>query len=309
MDGIPLPPGIPGLGGSTDPLEAVLGPFPCTRLRNLPYDVTLEDILVLFQGLIVIDVILAGGGEAFVIFANPMDFQMALQRNRQTLNRRFIEISVSSRAEYYEAVATIHEQERGPKLTTGLGFRSDEAFRRNDVREEKRSTGEHSALAALWGQPTTSPPSMQSLSPQPGFSDSLLLHATSGMSLGGRSLGSATASGQSRVLHASVQKRAGGGIQIGDHTGFLRMRGLPFSATKDDIYKFFNGYNPVQESIVLTYRNDGRATGEAYIGFGSPEDSKRAMELHRRTLGSRYIELFISNKDEQGRALARFGNR
>lgn len=80
MDGIPLPPGIPGLGGSTDPLEAVLGPFPCSRLRNLPYDVTLEDILVLFQGLIVIDVILAGGGEAFVLFANPMDFQMALQR-------------------------------------------------------------------------------------------------------------------------------------------------------------------------------------------------------------------------------------
>ena len=41
----------------------------------------------------------------------------------------------------------------------------------------------------------------------------------------------------------------------------------------------------------------------------TPDDSKRAMELHRRTMGSRYIELFISNKDEHGRALARFGNR
>ena len=82
MEGVPLPlpPGIPGLGGSTDPLEAVLGPFPCTRLRNLPYDASLEDILLLFQGLVVIDVILVGNGEAFVIFANPMDFQMALQR-------------------------------------------------------------------------------------------------------------------------------------------------------------------------------------------------------------------------------------
>lgn len=80
MEGVPLPPGIPGLGGSTDPLEAVLGPFPCVRLQNLPYDVTLEDILLLFQGLVVIDVILVGHGEAFVIFANPMDFQMGLQR-------------------------------------------------------------------------------------------------------------------------------------------------------------------------------------------------------------------------------------
>ena len=39
MEGVPLPPGIPGLGGSTDPLEAVLGPFPCARLRNLPFDI------------------------------------------------------------------------------------------------------------------------------------------------------------------------------------------------------------------------------------------------------------------------------
>lgn len=80
MEGVPLPPGIPGLGGSTDPLEAVLGPFPCARLRNLDYDASIEDILALFQGLVVIDALLVGQGEAFVIFANPMDFQMALQR-------------------------------------------------------------------------------------------------------------------------------------------------------------------------------------------------------------------------------------
>lgn len=110
-------------------------------------------------------------------------------------------------------------------------------------------------------------------------------------------------------LHAPLQKRTGGGIQVGEHTGFLRMRGLPFSAAKEDIFHFFEGYNPIQESIVLTYRNDGRATGEAYVGFATPDDSRRAMDLHRRSMGSRYIELFISNKDEQGRALARFGNR
>ena len=81
MEGVPLPPGIAGLAGSSsDPLEAVLGPFPCARLRNLPFDAALEDILLLFQGLVAIDILLVGQGEAFVIFANPMDFQMALQR-------------------------------------------------------------------------------------------------------------------------------------------------------------------------------------------------------------------------------------
>jgi RNA recognition motif. (a.k.a. RRM, RBD, or RNP domain) len=206
----------------------------------------------------------------------------------------------------------VYEQERGPKLTTGLGFRDEDILRHShsDAREEKRSTREHSAFASLWGRSSSSPPSIHSLSPQPGFSDSIMLHATSSLPLLGRGLGNTGVVGHGRgILHSHSHKRAGGGIQIGDHTGYLRMRGLPFSATKDDIFNFFNGYNPVQESIVLTYRNDGRATGEAYIGFESPDDSKRAMELHRRSLGSRYIELFISNKDEQSRALSRFGNR
>merc|ERR1719491_114038 len=92
-----------------------------------------------------------------------------------------------------------------------------------------------------------------------------------------------------------MKRSNGGGIQVGDHTGFLRMRGLPFSSTKDDIAKFFGKYNPIIDSIVLTYRNDGRATGEAYVAFETPDYSKEAMELHRKSMGSRYIELFISN--------------
>lgn len=128
------------------------------------------------------------------------------------------------------------------------------------------------------------------------------------------SLASATSGSRGREGPGSGQaaaqyKRTGGGIQVGEHTGYLRMRGLPFSSSKEDIASFFQEYNPILESIVLTYRSDGRATGEAYVGFGTPEDSKRAMDLHRRSMGNRYIELFLSNREEHGRALVRFGNR
>ena len=121
---------------------------------------------------------------------------------------------------------------------------------------------------------------------------------------GGRGSGSSSGPGNQQST-----KRSGGGIQVGEHTGFLRMRGLPFSATKDDIAFFFQAYSPIYDSIVLTYRSDGRATGEAYVGFGSPDDSQRAMELHRKSMGQRYIELFLSNEEEHGRALARFAGR
>lgn len=127
------------------------------------------------------------------------------------------------------------------------------------------------------------------------------------------SLTSAASSSRGREVpgtgQAAPYKRTGGGIQIGEHTGYLRMRGLPFSASKEEIAKFFQEHNPILDSIVLTYRSDGRATGEAYVGFETPDDSKHAMELHRRSMGNRYIELFLSNKEEHGRALVRFGNR
>ena len=74
-----------GLSASMDPLEALLGSFPCARVRGIPYEATPEDVLVFFQGLVVIDVVLVSHpeeelGEAFVVFANPMDFQMGLHR-------------------------------------------------------------------------------------------------------------------------------------------------------------------------------------------------------------------------------------
>lgn len=97
----------------------------------------------------------------------------------------------------------------------------------------------------------------------------------------------------------------GGGIRDGPHTGFIRMRGLPFQATKQDVLQFFKGYNVIESSILLTYRMDGRATGECYVAFDDAEDAKAAMAMHRSTIGSRYIELFISSKEEHASNLSR----
>ena len=46
----------------------------------------------------------AEAGEAFVVFANPMDFQMALQRDRQTMGGRSIEVYRGKREDYYLCV-------------------------------------------------------------------------------------------------------------------------------------------------------------------------------------------------------------
>jgi hypothetical protein len=56
------------LGASSNSPEALLGPFPCVKVSNLPLEV------------VVIDVFLFRSTEAYVVFANAMDFQMAMQR-------------------------------------------------------------------------------------------------------------------------------------------------------------------------------------------------------------------------------------
>lgn len=107
-------------------------------------------------------------------------------------------------------------------------------------------------------------------------------------------------SGGSRNGRSSTSNEAGR-----EHTGYLRMRGLPFSATRKEVADFFKMYKPHADSIVFSYRSDGRATGEAYISFASAEDSNAAMALNRKSIGSRYIELFVSSKEEHRRMVMR----
>lgn len=87
-----------------------------------------------------------------------------------------------------------------------------------------------------------------------------------------------------------------------DHTGVLKLRGLPFSASKRDVMDFFGEFELNDENVHIVVHNDGRATGEAFVDFGSPEDAKSAMNKDKMTLGSRYVELFPSSREEATRA-------
>mmetsp|Transcript_10977 Transcript_10977/g.15978 ORF Transcript_10977/g.15978 Transcript_10977/m.15978 type:complete len:416 (+) Transcript_10977:298-1545(+) len=313
--------------GPVDPLEQVLGPFPGVRVRNLPYDANLEDILILFQGLVMLDVVVIGNaygqgaGEAFVVFQNPMDSSMALQRTRQSMRHgSFVEIFQGKRSDYHTAITAqfmqLEQQGRGESHRSQV-----------QGQENTWSTGGNAPNAHTNVTSQTLRNSNHNLPHshmhQGGNVD---VSSIGGGSAGGYKIpANAGAGGQNVHAHSGSYKGArpgrggeartkgvggrgtgrGGGIQVGEHTGYLRMRGLPFTATKKEIFIFFGEYNPIEASICLTYRGDGRATGEGYIGFATTDDAKDAMTLHRNTMGSRYIELFISNKEEHGRALAR----
>ncbi|KAK3234828.1 hypothetical protein CYMTET_54935 [Cymbomonas tetramitiformis] len=84
--------------------------------------------------------------------------------------------------------------------------------------------------------------------------------------------------------------------------GVIKLRGLPFTASKQDIVLFFQG-NGLQESgVKIIMGMDGRPTGEAYAVFeGAGVDIRGALAKDRQMLGNRYVELFLSSKDELDR--------
>ncbi|KAJ1702764.1 hypothetical protein LUZ63_002543 [Rhynchospora breviuscula] len=267
--------------------------FPVVRLRGLPFDITEGDVVDFFQGLDLIDILFVhkGGrfsGEAFCMLAYPVQdlnwwaqnqhsrvgsynlstyyiltglksaqenvdrswptiigpilhgwvktagpqhtspVEFALQRNRQNIGRRYIEVFRCKREEYYTAVA------------------------------QEVSSSKFSSSPRRTGPPSRSKPS-------------------------------ADGSKDDHVVY----------------TGILRMRGLPFSAGKEEIIDFFKEFELTEDMVHLVVNPDGRPSGEAFVEFRSAEDSKEAMKNDRMTLGSRYIELFPSHMKEMDEAIVR----
>ncbi|EEF48904.1 heterogeneous nuclear ribonucleoprotein, putative [Ricinus communis] len=202
-------------------------PFPVVRLRGLPFDCTETDVAEFFHGLDIVDVLFVhkGGkftGEAFCVLGCPLQVDFALQKNRQNMGRRYVEVFRSKRQDYYKAIA-------------------------NEVSDARGGSPRRAPRAKSYDE----------------------------------------------------------GKDSAEHTGVLRLRGLPFSAGKDDIMEFFKDFVLSEDSVHITMNSEGRPTGEAFVEFASAEDSKAAMAKDRMTLGSRYIELFPSSIEELEEAVTR----
>ncbi|PKA60814.1 hypothetical protein AXF42_Ash006448 [Apostasia shenzhenica] len=212
--------------------------FPVVRTRGLPFDCDDLDVYKFFAGLDVVDCLLVNkngrfSGEAFVVFSSLMQAEFALQRNRQNMGRRYIEVFRCKKQEYYHAIAA-------------------------EVGHSRLFDGEYRGTAI-------SPP------PPP----------------------------RPKRTHDENKEQV-------EFTQVLKLRGLPYSATESDIVDFFSDYGLREENVHIARRLDGKATGEAYVEFESTEVAKEAMSKDKKTIGSRYVELFPSTLEESRRAKSRF---
>ncbi|MGH0117379.1 UNVERIFIED_CONTAM: hypothetical protein FKN15_033474 [Acipenser sinensis] len=78
----------------------------------------------------------------------------------------------------------------------------------------------------------------------------------------------------------------------------VRLRGLPFGCSKEEIVQFFSGLKIVPNGITLPVDYQGRSTGEAFVQFASKEIAEKALGKHKERIGHRYIEIFKSSRNE-----------
>ncbi|XP_020603287.1 epithelial splicing regulatory protein 1-like isoform X1 [Orbicella faveolata] len=75
----------------------------------------------------------------------------------------------------------------------------------------------------------------------------------------------------------------------------LRLRGLPFSATVQDVLDFLKEHAAfvIPGGVHMVFNTQGRPSGDAYVQLVSAECAKTATtDLHRQHMGERYIEVF-----------------
>lgn len=80
--------------------------------------------------------------------------------------------------------------------------------------------------------------------------------------------------------------------------GVVRIRGFPFNCSEEDIREFFSGLDVVKDGVTFVLNHKGRKTSSAYVQFASQEMANEALQRDRDFIGSRYIEVFPSNKSE-----------
>ncbi|KAI4821240.1 hypothetical protein KUCAC02_029182 [Chaenocephalus aceratus] len=87
-------------------------------------------------------------------------------------------------------------------------------------------------------------------------------------------------------------------VQVPSDVGVVRIRGLPYTSTEDDIVQFFSGLEIVGSGITFVQNRKGKNSGEAFVQFSSKEAAEEALQKDRELIGHRYIEVFPSSADQ-----------
>lgn len=90
-------------------------------------------------------------------------------------------------------------------------------------------------------------------------------------------------------------------MQTSEQNAVVRLRGLPFSASEQDVFAFFAQHNIVERiaegsDAVRLLEPNGRPSGVCIVRMRQHADAELAVqELNGQWMGSRYVEVFLED--------------
>jgi len=258
---------------------------PIIKVRGLPYEATAIDLCKFFS-----DCRLKGGprgiyfctndrklptGTAYVELESFKDVKTALRRNRDTLGNRYVEI--------YETNQDELDDEIRNGATNEFGFNENRRDRgRLDMDSGRSFRGSGGGGGRGFGR-----------------------GGGSGGG-GGRFRDDSPPRGaRQKSRSRSRERRSYAPPRNCASEHCIKLRGLPWSATKEDVVDWLDDVDCCGGSDGVVFIMDqkiNRPSGDAYVEVETSADIKRALRLHKKNMGSRYVEVFEANSKDVARA-------
>ncbi|CAM9698167.1 unnamed protein product, partial [Laminaria digitata] len=276
------------------------------HLRGLPWNASTKDVAEFLSPLEVeegaIHLVHNSRGEAYVKFTSESSLEAALKKDRNMLGRRYIEVFRSSVEDVAHALDEASSRGhgdgdfRGVVRMRGLPWSANEGdirkffdglpIEKDGVHVTLNRDGRPSGEAyVVFETEANAKDALKRDKDKIGERWIDIFEATKGevysMTGGGRQRD------QSGVSFDTTDSA---------YTGVVRMRGLPFEATKPQIRSFFGDIAVKDSNIFIVTRPDGKASGDAFVLFATEAEAEGALAKDKEKLGDRWIDLFPTNK-------------
>lgn len=296
------------------------GPRYVARLRGLPWGCTKDQIAEFFEGInleechIILNPDGRASGEGIIEVGSEKDLEQALEKDKENIGSRYIEVKKSTGSDIDWALQRVgatgvmalgggglgvENPNNSVVRMRGLPFSATEAeieefLLKAEVKAKRvhiireAGVGRPSGIAFVEVSSDNDATKALTLDREDMGSRYIEMYKSTQMEL----KGSITGFG-----HAGPMSMGGsmGGLQLmqgsqggmGGGNSCIRMRGLPWQATEQDIIMFF------REVDVTPVRIHRKAEGgEAYAEFADAAALTKAMTRNKGYIGHRYIELF-----------------
>ncbi|CAM9913206.1 unnamed protein product, partial [Scytosiphon promiscuus] len=276
------------------------------HLRGLPWNASKKELVDFFAPIEVDDddihLVHNSRGEAYVKLKSESDFDTALKKDRNMIGRRYIEVFRSSVEDVSHALEDASSKGhgdgsyKGVVRMRGLPWSANEGdirkffdgipIEKDGVHITLNRDGRPSGEAyVVFETEEAAKEALKRDKDKIGERWIDIFEATKGEVY---SMTGAGKNGDQSGLSFDTTDSA--------YTGVVRMRGLPFEATKSQIRGFFADINVKESNIFIVTRPDGKASGEAFVLFATEAEAEKALLKDKEKLGDRWIDLFATNK-------------